>query len=232
MNAISVQQKLNDCLSVLLRFQVETMGCGRTDKGVHAKEYYAHFDTESEIPDMDRFLISLNALLPNDIAVYSIIPVHQTAHVRFHAVARTYEYEIVRKKDPFRLDSAWYLFSHRDIDRMNEAAQLMLTHRDFSCFAKSGGRFKTPECRVSEARWIEQDDTRIFTITANRFLRNMVRAVVGTLLEVGDGSMSVADFQNLLVSGNRCDAGISVPAHGLSLVSVRYPFIIEGAYVG
>jgi tRNA pseudouridine38-40 synthase len=224
-NAPTVQQRLEESLSVLLKSPVETMGCGRTDTGVHAAEFYAHFDPEYSVPDPDRFLRSLNALLPPEIAVYELIPVAPDAHARFDATSRTYEYRVTARKDPFLREHALFFPYPLDVERMNAAAALLLKQEDFACFTKTGGNSNGTHCRVTQAQWSQLEDRLVFTVTANRFLRNMVRAMVGTLLETGEGKCSLEQFESILSSGNRSDAGISVPAHGLSLVRVEYPFI-------
>lgn len=224
-NAVTVQQALNEALAVLLKETVETTGCGRTDTGVHATEFFAHFDTTVDLMDQTRFLRSLNALLPAEIAVYELLAVHPEAHARFDAVSRTYEYHLTGRKDPFLRDRALFHPQPLDVDRMNEAARLLTEHEDFACFNKAGGAQTGTNCKITEAVWKVFPDRMVFTVTANRFLRNMVRAMVGTLLEVGEGRCSIEEFKIILDSGDRSDAGMSVPAHGLFLVRVVYPYI-------
>lgn len=225
-NAQTVQQFLNEALSTLLRHPVETTGCGRTDTGVHAREFYAHFDTGETVADSGKFLHSLNAILPLEIAVYELIPVEPAAHARFDAVSRSYEYVVIDHKDPFLLERALYWPHGFDLDRMKDAADLLLTHSDFACFTKAGGASNGTNCTVTTATWEQREHRIVFKISANRFLRNMVRAIVGTLLEVGQGKLSREGFHEILLHGDRSDAGVSVPPHGLYLTRVDYPFII------
>jgi tRNA pseudouridine38-40 synthase len=224
-NAVTVQQVLNESMAVLLKEPVETTGCGRTDTGVHATEFFAHFDVSSTVSDPERFIRSLNALLPPEVAVYDLLPVHPEAHARFDAVSRTYEYHLTTRKDPFLRDRALFHPQLLEVNRMNDAARLLLEHDDFACFNKSGGAQTGTVCKVSAAAWEVRPDRLVFTVTANRFLRNMVRAMVGTLLEVGEGRCSLDEFRAILISGDRSDAGMSVPAHGLFLVHVVYPYL-------
>lgn len=224
-NAVTVQECLNKGLSTLLKTEVETTGCGRTDTGVHARDFYAHLDSFSPIDDTRRFVHSLNALLPYDISVYEMIPVPETAHARFDAISRTYEYHICDRKEPFDRAYAFHFSKPLDIDTMNAAASLLLQQVDFACFNKTGGSQNGTHCIVSTAIWVRNGHQIVFTITANRFLRNMVRAIVGTLLEVGEGKLTVDQFREILASGDRSEAGASVPAHGLFLTKVVYPFI-------
>lgn len=226
-NAITVQELLNKALTILVKENVETTGCGRTDTGVHARNFYAHFDCSEPINDLSRFLHAFNALLPYDISVYQVLAVHETAHARFDATSRTYEYHICDRKEAFERDYAFHFFKPLDLDTMNQAAALLLQHRDFACFNKMGGSQNGTECSVTEAEWKKSGHKLVFTISANRFLRNMVRAVVGTLLEVGEGKLSLSEFSQILNSGDRSEAGASVPAHGLFLTKVDYPFVVS-----
>ena len=221
-NAISVQQVLEEKLSLLLRNNTEIVGAGRTDAGVHAKFIVAHFDIEINIDDID-FRYKLNSILPNDIAVKNIKAVKEDAHARFDAVLRSYEYHLLLEKNPFLIDNAYYLKRRVDIDRMNEAAKLLLNHINFKCFSKSKTDVKTYNCNIASARWELKDDRYVFYISADRFLRNMVRAIVGTLIEIGEGKMKVQDMERIILSQNRNDAGYSVPAEGLYLTDVKYP---------
>lgn len=221
-NAITVQQVLEKALSTLLRHPVETVGAGRTDTGVHAKQMFAHFETD-DIADRANLVYRLNALLPEAIAVRNIFEVSDDAHARFDAISRTYEYWIVQEKNPFYSDRAHCIKHHLDIERMNEGADVLINYKDFECFSKSNTDVKTYRCDITKAIWEKRDDGLIFTITADRFLRNMVRAIVGTLLEVGQGKSSVDDVKRIINSKDRSQAGPSVPAKGLYLTSVRYP---------
>lgn len=221
-NAISVQEVLENALSTLLRQKIELVGAGRTDSGVHAREMFAHFDLE-ELGERGELVSRLNAFLPTDIAIGEIHPMIEGAHARFDASSRTYQYWIVREKDPFQVDSAHFVGHSLDMDAMNQAARSLLGRRDFECFSKSNSDVGTFVCDLRHARWEAGDDRWVFTITADRFLRNMVRAIVGTLLEVGAGKRQVGDMQSLLDGKDRSRAGVSVPAKGLYLTEVRYP---------
>ena len=221
-NAITVQEVLEDCLSKLLGEPTEVVGAGRTDTGVHAKEMFAHFDRDSLL-DLEELLRRMNAFLPEDIAVQDISSVVSDAHARFSALERTYKYWIVQKKDPFHSDFAHSIRQKLDISAMNEAASILLNHSDFECFSKSNSDVKTFICDVRKAAWSIEEDKLVFTITADRFLRNMVRAVVGTLLEVGLGKRKPSEMEDILKSKSRSEAGVSVPAKGLYLTQVSYP---------
>lgn len=226
-NAISVQEKLNEALQILLREDVETIGAGRTDTGVHAKQLYVHFDTHnvlfSTFPEKAKQ--SLNALLPYDIAVKRIIPVAMDAHARFDAKSRSYEYHLHTHKNPFLINRSWMLRELPDIDKMNEAAKHLLGTKDFSCFSKSNTQVHTNICTITEAIWAQNNNHILFKITADRFLRNMVRAIVGTLLKIGQNDIPISYIEEVLNSKNRSMAGTSVPAHGLYLTQVIYPYI-------
>lgn len=219
---ISVQQVLEESLSKILRENISVVGAGRTDTGVHAKKMYAHFDS-GEIKDKEQFLYSLNAVLPYSVAVNDVIQVKDDAHARFDALERTYQYYISLKKDPFLYQKAHFLFRFPDIDKMNEAAKLLFEFQDFECFSRSNTDVKTYLCDIKEAFWKKDEDRLIFTITADRFLRNMVRAIVGTLLEIGFGKKDAEDLKEIIESKNRSKAGASAPAAGLYLVDVKYP---------
>lgn len=221
-NAITVQQILEEAFSVLLRHSVDLMAAGRTDSGVHAKEMFAHFDS-NEIEDTNDLVYRLNALLPEAIAVQSIFKVSEDIHARFDAVERTYEYWVIQEKNPFYSDLAYHVKHPLDIKSMNKAAAILLQFEDFECFSKSNTDVKTYRCTIKEAVWETKEDKLVFTITANRFLRNMVRAVVGTLLEVGIGKSKPDDVKTIINSRDRSNAGPSVPAKGLYLTSVLYP---------
>ncbi|MBS1502835.1 MAG: tRNA pseudouridine(38-40) synthase TruA [Bacteroidetes bacterium] len=242
-NAITVQELLNKALLTILREPVETTGCGRTDTGVHATQFFAHFDLKS-IADgpwsmadpgktmdyglwtMDsRTVNSLNAILPKDIAVKRIIPVHPAAHARFDATLRSYEYHIHFAKDPFRLNRSWELRDKPDIALMNEAAGIMMEYTDFSCFSKSNTQTFTNNCKINRAEWLESEKGIVFHISADRFLRNMVRAIVGTMLPIGFKEMEPEGIRAIIDSRNRSNAGTSVPACGLYLTEVRYPYL-------
>lgn len=222
-NAVSVQEKLNQALSTILRQPVETVGCGRTDTGVHARQLYAHFDLESKIAETDRFLHQLNSLLPSAIAAKSLFEVGPSAHARFDAVRRAYEYHLHFQKDPFREGFSWQARPKPDMEKMNEAAKILFEYRDFSCFSKSHTQVFTNNCTIFEAYWEEVEGGMVFHIAADRFLRNMVRAIVGTLMEIGQGKQPISYMRTVIESKNRSEAGTSVPAHGLYLTKVIYP---------
>jgi len=220
-NAITVQEVLEEALSTILRQKIEVTAAGRTDTGVHAKEMYAHFDCTGI--DSQNFLHKVNGYLPNDIAVQKIQSVSKQAHARFDAVERTYEYWVVQEKNPFLEDFAHKINLPLNIDAMNQAAAILLEHDDFECFSKSNTDVKTFICSIKKAVWEFKDDKLVFTITADRFLRNMVRAIVGTLLEIGLGKIAVDALHGIIKSKDRGNAGASVPAKGLSLTRVVYP---------
>lgn len=233
----SVQECLQKALSVLLREEIAVTGAGRTDSKVNAVNYAAHFD--SSVADLEAKAIcyKLNAILPPEIRVHSIAKAEESFHARFDAKSREYAYFLHRRKDPFMGKYSYlYSFPELDVKKMNEAAGLLLGTRDFSCFEKTGSDNKTSICTVTFAQWNEYEpdhvrlmgypheagDYLVFTIRADRFLRNMVRAVVGTLLEVGRGKMTIEDFQSILAHGTRSDAGESVPGNALFLMKVEY----------
>jgi tRNA pseudouridine38-40 synthase len=220
----SVQETLNKAISTLLRTEIDMVGAGRTDTGVHAKQMFAHFDHESNI-DTDALTLRLNSFLPKDIVVYRLIPLHADAHARFDAKSRTYEYHIHTYKDAFINEGSWYEFHPLDIDKMNEAAKALFEFIDFKCFSKTHTDVKTFNCKITEAHWQKSGTNLVFTVTADRFLRNMVRAIVGTLVNVGLGKISIDDFRNIIESRDRGQAGFSVPAHGLYLTKVIYPYL-------
>lgn len=228
----SVQEVLERSLSLLLHQEhIAVTGCGRTDTGVHAADYYAHFELEETLDaeGLKRLRDQLNSFLPKEIAIFDIFPVKPRAHARFDAVERTYQYFVSIRKNPFTFQQRYFSFRTPDIERMNEAAALLLENEDFTSFSKVHTQVNNFICHVTHAQWVLEGDDLVFTITANRFLRNMVRAVVGTLLDVGFGKLSVSDFQNIINQKDRCKAGISVPAGALFLTNVRYnwPEIIE-----
>ncbi len=221
-NAITVQQVLEQSFTTLLKAPIALVGAGRTDTGVHAKEMFAHFEAD-ELTDIDDLVYRLNAFLPQDIAVKSIVEVTQEAHARFDATERTYEYIVTQNKNPFYFDSAHYVRQPLNVKKMNEAAALLLQYKDFECFSKSNTDVHTYLCDVKKAEWTKKEDLLVFTISADRFLRNMVRAIVGTLLEVGIGKRTLTDVKAVINSKDRRNAGTSVPAKGLYLVQISYP---------
>ena len=223
-NAASVQETLNKALSVLLHSEINIMGAGRTDTGVHAREMYAHFDYDSFI-DSEKLVYKLNSFLPKDIVVYQIFQVADEAHCRFDATKRTYEYHLNSFKDAFLDEQSWYVNKKLDVALMNEAANILLNHTDFQCFSKVNTDVNTFDCTIFEAYWKEENNQLVFTISANRFLRNMVRAIVGTMVNVGLHKISVADVEDIILSKSRKKAGFSVPAHGLYLTKIVYPYL-------
>ena len=221
-DAISVQQVLEETLSTFFRSAIKVTGSGRTDTGVHARQLYAHFDFEN-IPNIEETIFRLNSFLPKAIAVQSIRRVQDEAHARFDAKQREYEYLISLQKDPFAEKLAHQLFQTPDIDLMNQAAEMLCDYSDFQCFSRSNTDVKTYICTITKAFW-EIDGNRLrFTIAADRFLRNMVRAIVGTLLDVGFGKTTLEELQQIIESKDRSRAGASAPAHGLYLTKVSYP---------
>jgi tRNA pseudouridine38-40 synthase len=229
-NAVGVQEVLNKALSTVLRQPIETLGCGRTDTGVHAKEFFAHFTPQPpkggvfDVPFLGNTTRSLNAILPHDIAIKRIIPVAADAHARFDATSRSYEYHIHFNKDPFKNGYSWLLRDEPDLELMNEAAKLIMQYIDFSCFSKSNTQTKTNNCKITNAEWQRTEGGLVFKISADRFLRNMVRAIVGTLLMVGNKEVPPEAIHDIIQSKNRSNAGTSVPACGLYLTEVKYPY--------
>jgi len=223
-NAITIQQVLEQALSMFLRDTISLIGCGRTDAGVHASLYYAHFDTET-LFDEAVLVKRLNAFLRNDIFIYDCFKVPSTLHARFSAVYRTYHYYITTRKDPFRQEFTCPVYRNLDFDKMNEAAAMLLKYVDFSAFAKSSTDVKTNNCTMMKAVWeqTEAEHVWVFKITANRFLRNMVRAIVGTLLEVGYGNIPLEKFRAIIESESREAAAASAPPEALFLQDVGYP---------
>lgn len=224
-NASSVQETLNKAVSVVLNTKVNLTGAGRTDTGVHAKEMYAHFDFEP-LFDIQNLIHKLNSYLPKDIVVYDIICVPDQAHARFDATKRTYEYHINTFKNAFSQNESWYFHQKLDLDLMNEASKILFNHIDFQCFSKVNTDVNTFDCTIFEAYWTRDTANKlIFTISANRFLRNMVRAIVGTLINVGLHKITINDFNEIIKNKNRKKAGFSVPAHGLYLTKIEYNYI-------
>lgn len=223
-NGHSVQAEIEGALRKLLRQEkVVTVGCGRTDAGVHARDFYLHFNAENHIEDLETIFFKLNMMLPHDIGLFRIWEVPHLAHARFDAMERSYEYHIHQQRDPFVERFSTFYPWPLDMDKMNEAAALLLNYLDFAAFCKSGGGQKTTYCDVREARWVKEDYKWVFHITADRFLRNMVRSVVGTLIAVGRGKIGVDDFRTIIEAGKRKMAGESVDARGLHLTRIIYP---------
>lgn len=223
-NAVTVQDEVDRVLSMVLKEQVMTVGAGRTDAGVHARSFTAHVDSDAYNPVMrSKFLYSVNSVLPADIVISDIYPVIEKAHARFSALSRTYEYHITRDKNPFMNGFAWHCHWPLDIQSMNKAAELLLQTNDFKSFSKYHTQVKTSICKVNHACWTENGNVIVFTIEADRFLRNMVRAIVGTLVEVGRGKISTDGFRQVIRAGNRKAAAFSAPAEALFLTKITYP---------
>lgn len=217
----SIQSCLEDALSILFRKPLSIVGAGRTDAGVHAHQLFAHVDLDEHV-DQD-LTFRLNKLLPKEIAVRNIIAVAQDAHARFDAVSRSYRYRITTQKNPFLQKRSYQFAKPLDLELMNQAAKTLIDHEDFKCFSKSKTDVKTYMCDIQHAHWQHNGSELVFFIQANRFLRNMVRAIVGTLIEVGLRKISISDFEAIIASRDRSQAGYSVPAHGLYLEKVNYP---------
>ena len=226
-NAVTVQETVEKALSRVLRRQVAIVGAGRTDTGVNARSMYAHFDVDNEIADPQRLISALNSLVGRDIAIYGIRRVADDAHARFDAVARTYKYFVTTRKSPFDYRFAWNPPYRLDVDAMNAAAALLADYIDFTSFSKLHTDVATNNCRIYEARWTAESDRLTFTIKADRFLRNMVRAIVGTLVDVGRGKTSVDEFCRIIERKDRCAAGASVPGNALFLWQVDYPYEVD-----
>jgi len=224
-NAITVQYVINDTLSKFFRQEIETTGAGRTDTGVHAKYFCAHFDLNLDINQniKPELINKLNNFLDKSIVIYDILKVKDNSHARFDAISRTYKYFINTKKDPFDVLFSYYYSHFLDEKIMNKAAEVLFDYNDFSCFSKSNTQVKTNNCKIMEAYWERIGDKLIFTIKADRFLRNMVRAIVGTMIEIGNKKISTDDFRAIIEIGNRANAGYSVPAHALFLNNIEYP---------
>ena len=228
---VSVQETIEKALAMVLRHETPITGAGRTDAGVNATTMYAHFDTEQPVANLQLLMRSLNGILPQDIAIHEIIPVDDTAHARFDATSRTYHYYAHTGKSPLLRATSWQCNPQLDFDLMNEAAAKLLDYEDFTSFSKLHTDVKTNNCHITEANWqrCESIDTNVqqwvFTITADRFLRNMVRAIVGTLVEVGMHKITVEEFCRIIEKKDRCAAGTSMPAHALYLWDVKYPYI-------
>ncbi len=221
-NAVTVQEVLDKCLTTLLRTPVETVGCGRTDAGVHAADFVAHFDCNVPGANEPAFVGKLNRFLPQDIVVFGIEIVSDDFNARFSAISRTYKYLIHTRKDPFLNEISWFFPHGLDVSLMNQGCNILMQHTDFASFCKTGADNGTTICHLSEAQFDQDGHRIVFTITADRFLRNMVRAVVGTLTDLGNGRITLEDLKKIIESKNRCSAGQSVPAKALSLVKVRY----------
>lgn len=221
-NAATVQETISKGLTHILRSEINLQGAGRTDTGVHATFYVAHFDYNSTIKDPGKLTDRLNRYLPQDIRIDLISEVDSEFHSRFDAVSRSYRYIISLKKNPFNLDTAYHLYRSFNISEMNKCCTILKKHKDFTSFCKLHADNKTNDCTIYNAEWIIDRDELIFNITADRFLRNMVRAIVGTMLDVGREKLSAEQFERIILQKNRCKAGFSVPAHGLFLSDIQY----------
>ena len=223
-NNVTVQEKLDFCLSKLIGKEIETLGCGRTDSGVHASDFYAHFDVEEQNFTEEDLTFRLNRFLPKDIAVKKVFKVNDDFHARFDAKWREYEYWLIFQKDAFLIDRALHLPANLDVNKMQEAASLLPNYTDFQCFSKVHTDVNNFNCTVHLAEFEKRGDLLVFKIRANRFLRNMVRAIVGTLIEVGKGNVSIGEFKKIIESKDRREAGTSIDAHALYLSKVEYDF--------
>lgn len=224
-NAATVQETLEKALSLLLREDTKIIGCGRTDTGVHAQQFFAHFTSKNLSIPKDKLTYKLNGILPNSIAIQRIFEVAEDAHARFDATSRTYKYYISKVKTAFDYEKNYFYPFELNLRVMNEAAQLLMKYEDFTSFSKLHTDVKTNICKITEAYWEENEKQLIFTITADRFLRNMVRAIVGTLLNVGKGKCSIEEFEQIIIAKDRGLAGSSAPPEGLFLYEITYPFI-------
>ncbi len=221
-NTITVQDTLEKALSLLLRTPTNVYGAGRTDAGVHALQMFAHFDTSIVFKTV-ALAYKLNALLPNDIAIHNIILVKNDAHARFDAISREYNYRITTKKNVFSYNNAYYLRADLDIEKMNTASKLLFDYQDFQCFSKTNTDVNTYNCTIMKAEWTQHHQELVFTIKANRFLRNMVRAIVGTLINIGLQKITINELHTIIKSKNRAKAGASVPGYALYLSKIEYP---------
>lgn len=220
-NANSIQEEIEKAFAIYFRKQVEMTGSSRTDTGVHALQNFFHFDFDDMIPS--KFLYNINALLPEDIVAKKIHLVKSDAHCRFDAISREYEYHIYQNKNPFIQDRAYYFPYALDFGNLNKAARSILNHTDFSSFSKRNTQVKTFECSINKSQWQKEDDGYVYCVQANRFLRGMVRGLVGTMLQAGRNKISVEEFERIVRNGDASKADFSVPGHGLFLVAVNYP---------
>lgn len=222
-NGVTVQELVKQALTTVLRQDIELVGAGRTDAKVHAKEMVAHFDTDNDNLESEEFIRRLNSILPQDIAVHKLLKVKPDAHARFDAISRKYEYHIYFDKHVFKENLAVRMYHPLDFDAMNEAADVLKEYQDFTSFSKLHTNVKTNNCKIYEAYWECRGDEWVFTIKADRFLRNMVRAIVGTLFDVGTQKIKIDDLRTIIEAKDRCKAGVSVAPHGLYLVELEYP---------
>lgn len=231
-NSVTVQKIIDNALTLILGERIRSTGAGRTDAGVHAMVFCAHFDSSVSLPaDRDNLIFRLNRFLPDDISISGIRKVQPDANARYSAISRTYKYFITRIKDPFAEDSSWLLHGDLDTELMNKASDLLLKHTDFTSFSRLHSNNKTNICRIYKACWEKENDRLVFTIKADRFLRNMVRAIVGTMVELGTHKIDLEEFEQIILEKNRSAAGASAPAKGLMLTGIEYPeelFVSEG----
>lgn len=226
-NAKSIQQTLNEALSTVTRQEIYTVGCGRTDTGVHARRFFAHFDCEELLENLPELTFKINCILPPEVAIHQIFQVHLDLHSRFSATYRTYEYLITTSKSPFQVNRSYEFRSELDVEQMNQGARMLFEYEDFTSFSKLHSDAETNLCKLMKAHWHTTKTGLRFEIQANRFLRNMVRAIVGTMIDLGEGKIGLNDFQKIIELKDRSAAGYSVPAHGLYLIDIGYP---EGAF--
>ena len=222
-NALTVQEIIEKALNIFIGSPTAATGCGRTDAGVHAKYFVAHFDSENKIEDLKNLAYKLNRYLSDEIRIIDIYQVKTDAHARFDALSRTYKYYITTAKNPFGIETEWHQYGKFNIDLMNKACKILFEYKDFTSFSKLHTQTKTNNCKIIEANWTQEGEKLIFTITADRFLRDMVRAITGTMMLVGRETISLNDFRNIIEVKNRQAAGQSVPAHALFLEDVEYP---------
>lgn len=227
-NAHTVQAELNEKISLMLGETVNLVGCGRTDTGVHAREFYAHFDISMELNHLDNLVFKLNGFLPEDLVIFKIFEVPNDFHARFDALSRTYKYYISQRKNPFAIGQTLYYHGELNKEKMNAACEVLFEYTDFTSFSKLHTQTKTNRCTIYKAIWENEGEEFIFTIQADRFLRNMVRAIVGTMLEIGSGKLHVEDMHRIIEAKDRSVAGFSVPAEGLFLEAVTYNFKYSG----
>ncbi len=230
-NAKTVQGAIKEALTTILRQKICIYGAGRTDTGVHASFYVAHFDAIKQISDLNKFKRSLNGILPDNIAVYEVFPVENDFNSRFSAVSRTYHYIISRTKNPFIKEFSHFYPYNLDVKKMNKAAEILKEYDDFKSFEKAHSGSKTSICKITDAKWLNNNNVLIFRITADRFLRNMVRSIVGTMIDIGRGKVSIEQFRQIIESKKRSNAGASADAKGLFLTDIIYPQQIENQLI-
>ena len=221
-NACTVQEIIENCLSKITNNSIKLLAAGRTDSGVHANQMFAHFNINEKINDKNSFIHKTNSFLPSDIAVKNVLQVEDDSHARFDALSREYEYHISLNKNPFEIDKSYLYKNPLDLNKMNKCCDILFQYTDFKSFSKSKTDVKTYDCQIFKAKWLLNGDSLIFKIKADRFLRNMVRAIVGTLIEVGLGKINQKDFKVIIEKKDRQLAGFSVPAHGLYLKKIEY----------